>query len=329
LNLVEFGASPIPALSDIAIRLTDPIAEGPVDLIPGLMPSKGELVIAGETNIGKSLTALEICSSLVTGNKLWGELEPTRKVKRILYVLGEHYNEVIQRLAQHTRLPFSDEVYLIGPEQLGYDKWLVTSGKPNLQALGKFKKWAEGCDLIVWDPFSAFVTGTDAENDNIGMRLVLDSMSLVAQTVGASCLVLAHQGKPMMTRDGQEHNRKSYAIRGASAIEDAATNIFYLGKAKGESEAALRVANDLIFSLTCRKYKGLAPNEYRLLRDPLTLTHQLLGNRPYVEVKRLAIEGQVGKLVSKLNIGRDEAIRIIAALNDCHERTVRRDLGLP
>lgn len=329
MNLVDFSGGPIPKLEDIAVKMNGPIGDDPADIIPGLLPKQGQLVIAGETNIGKSLTAIEICSCLATGQKLWGELEPVSKANKILYVLGEHYVEVIQRLAALTRLPFPDSVFLIGPEQLGYDKWLVANGRPNLQAIGKFKKWTEGCDLIVFDPFSSFMTGEGSENDNIGARLVLDSMSLIAQTAGASCLVLAHQGKPHMGPDGKEYSRKSYAIRGASGIEDAATNIFYMGKARGESEAAQHVAKDQIFSITCRKYKGEAPSEYRLLRDPLTLTHQLLGNRPYIEVKRLAVEGQVGKLVSKLNIGRDEAIRIIAALNDCHERTVRRDLGLP
>lgn len=329
MNLVDFGAMPIPPLEDIAIAITDEIKEGPVDLIPGLLPRQGELVIAGETNVGKSLMALEIVSSLITGEKLWGELEPTTQVKKVLYVLGEHYNEVIQRLAQHTKLPFTDQVFLLGPEQLNYDKWLVSNGKPNLHSINKFRKWAEGVDLIVFDPFASFLIGEGAENDNIGARIALDSMSLIAQSSGASCLILAHQGKPMMDKHGIEQARKTYAIRGASGIEDAATNIFYMGKAKGESEAAQRAADGDIFALTCRKYKGIAPPEYRLLRDPGTLTHTLLGNRPFVEVKRIATQAKLGKLLSHIpNLNRDQAIQILAALQDCSERTIRRDLGL-
>ena len=330
MNLVDFGASPIPSLEDIAIRLIDEIEEGPEDYIPGLLPRAGSCVIAGSTNIGKSLGALEICSSLITGNKLWGELEPTFKARKILYVLGEHTDEVIQRLWQHTKLPMTDQVFLLGPEALGYDKWVVSGAKPNLHSINKFKRWAEGCDLIVWDPFSSFVCGSaDAENDNVGMRLVLDSMNLVAQTVGASNLILAHQGKPQMDKFGNEQSRKTYAIRGASAIEDASTNIFYLDKAKGESEAAQRAADGEIYSLTCRKYKGIAPPEYRLLRDPDTLTHRLLGNRPFVEVKRIATQARLGKLLAHVHgIDRNQAILILAALQDCSERTIRRDLGL-
>lgn len=321
----------IPSLDKIGTPIIAPVVDGPPDVIPGLLPRQGQLVIAGETNIGKSLVALEICSSLTTSNKLWGELEPTHKAKRILYVLGEHYNAVIQRLWQHTKLPMSDQVFLLGPEQLGFDKWLVAQGKQNVRAMEKFCKWAEGVDLIVFDPFSAFVTGIDVENDNIQMRLVLDSMSYIAQSTGASCLVLAHQGKPMMDKFGQEHHRKSYAIRGASAIEDAATNIFYLSRTvEGASQAAQKVSGDhQILSLIQRKYKGAAPAEYRLMRDPATLCHTLLGNRPFVEVQRIATQAKIGRLqLAFPDKKMGEIIQIVAAMDSCHEKTVRRHLGL-
>jgi hypothetical protein len=82
--------SPIPPLEAIAVPLISPPEVGPVDIIPGLLPRRGELVVAGPTDIGKSLMALEICSCLVTGQPLWGHLTPTLQAKRILYILGEH-----------------------------------------------------------------------------------------------------------------------------------------------------------------------------------------------------------------------------------------------
>lgn len=323
------SAGPIPALEDLAIRMTAPPEQDQTDWIPGLLPLKGELVIAGETNVGKSLSAIEICSSLSTGRPLWGELEPTHTARKILYVLGEHYSTIIQRLWSVTQLPMSDNVWILGPEQLSYDKWLVAGGKPNLQAINKFKKWSEGADLIVFDPFSAFVTGIDVENDNIQMRLVLDTMSLIAQSAGASCIVLAHQGKPMMDRFGQEHSRKSYAIRGASAIEDAATNIFYMGKATGESEAAQKASGGQIFELVKRKYKGPAPDKFRLLRDTETLTHALLGNRPFAEVISIDRQAKVAKLQGAFpEMAFKDVIKAVAAIQGCSEITIKRDLGI-
>lgn len=329
MNLVPYGSMMIPSLEDIAERFTDPVGDEPVDIIPGLVPKSGQVIIAGETNVGKSLMAIEIISSLVTGEKLWNEIEPVGRAKKVLYVLGEHYTDVVRRLWLHTKLPLTDEVFLIGPEQLNYDKWLVTNGRPNLHAIDKFKKWAEGMDVIVWDPFASFMTGEGAENDNIGARLVLDSMSLISQGAGASCIVLAHQGKPIMGKDGVEQSRKSYAIRGASGIEDAATNIFYMGRSKTESGSAITAADGELFTLSCRKYKGIAPPEYRLLRDPGTLTHTLLGNRPYTELKRIVIQGKLGKLMAAIpSLTTGQAIEILAAMSDSSIRTVKRDLGM-
>jgi RecA-family ATPase len=322
---IDVTASPIPALERIATRLIDPVSEGPPDIIPGFLPRQGQLVIAGATNVGKSLAALEVCSSLSTGRPLWGELEPSMQARKILYILGEHYNEVIQRLWQHTKLPMTDQVFLLGPEQLGYDKWLVAQGRPNPTAIAKLSKWAEGVDLIVFDPLSAFVTGVDTENDNIQMRLVLDSMSLIAKVSGASCIVLAHQGKPSIDKDGNERARTSYAVRGASAIEDAATNIFYMSPAAGEKGEK---GSAQIYSMIQRKYKGLAPPEYRLLRDNATLTHSLLGNRPFVEVQKIAAQAEVSRIQQAMpNMSFADAIAAVAAVRGVDERTVRRYLS--
>lgn len=319
---------PIPPLEKVAARIIDPIAEGPPDIIQGFLPRQGQLVIAGETNVGKSLVALEICSALSTGRELWGSLPPTTKAKRILYILGEHYIEVIQRLWAKTQLPMTDEVYILGPEVLGFDKWLVSGGKPNPLARDKFAKWTEGVDLIIFDPLSAFIIGGDGiENDNVQMRLVLDEMSGIAQRAGASCVVLAHQGKPMMDKTGQEHARTKYAVRGASGIEDAATNIFYFSRAQGESEAASKAAGAQILTMTCRKYKGEAPNEYRLLRDQATLTHTLLGNRPFVEVQRIDAQAKVARVQQALpELSFTEAIKVVGAVEGKDERTIRRYL---
>lgn len=294
------------------------------------MPKAGECVISGETEIGKSLVALEICSSLITGTPLWGELQPTLQAKKILYILAEHYSEIIQGLWKKTNLPMTGDVWLLGPEKLQADKWLVVQGKSNTQGIDKFRKWCQGVDLVVFDPLAAFISGVDSENDNVQMRLVLQTMSDITHEAGASCLVLAHSGKPMIDQFGKPHTKKSYAIRGASAIEDAATNIFYLERAEGTSEAAQKLpGGSQVLQLVKRKYKGEAPSEYRLLRDPSTLTHRLLGSRPFSEALRMSRQAQVGKLQASfpdMDIG--DVIKAVAVMSDVSTTTVKRDLGL-
>lgn len=310
----------VPPLEEIAVSITGPIAEGEPDIIPGLLPRGGQLVIAGETNVGKTLVALEMCSALSTGLPLWNapDMVATKTANKILYVLGEHYNEVIQRLWRKTRLPMNENVWLIGPEKLAGDKWLVANGKTNLQSMEKFCKWAEGADLIIFDPLAAFVSGVDAENDNVQMRAVLDAMSIVSQTSGAACMILAHQGKPQQDKFGNENSRRKYAIRGASAIEDAATNIFYMSH--GETTKDFD-----IFTLTKRKYKGEAPNEYRLMRDKNTLCHTLLGDRPVIEVRKIETQAMVGRvrhMFPDMKVG--QIYSLIAAVQNLDERTIER-----
>lgn len=320
-NVDPAQQGPIPALEDIAVQITGPIPEAEPDIIPGLLPKAGQLVIAGETNVGKSLVALEICSSLTTGAPLWGndQLTPLFTAKRIIYILGEHYNEVIQRLWHKTGLPMSDNVWLIGPAKLGGDKYLVAGGKPNMVAVDKLSKWCDGADLIIFDPLAAFVTGAESENDNNVMRTVLDQMSAVSQNVGAACLVLGHQGKPHQDpRSGVETARKKYAIRGASSIEDAATNIFYMSKLANENGYEM-------FTMMKRKYKGDAPDEYRLARDPHTLCHTLLGNRPFNEVDRMSTQSMVGRVMAAVpGMKLGDVYNICGAVVQKDPRTIQR-----
>jgi hypothetical protein len=84
----------------------------------------------------------------------------------------------------------------------------------------------------------------------------------------------------------------------------------------------------MILEMTMRKYKGDAPDKYRLVRNPETLTHGLLGNRPFVEVKRIETQAKMARLESACpGMSRAERIRIIAALNNQDPSTVWRDLG--
>ena len=322
--------SPIstPEWDKIGEPITAPIKPGPPDIIPGLLPRQGQLVIAGETDIGKSLVALEICSSLVTGKPLWGQLNPTIKAKRILYVLGEHYNEVIKKLYRKTELEMTDDVHLYGPEDLKSNKWLVQNGKQNLEGIQQLVGAASGCDLVVFDPLAAFFVGVDAENDNPGMRVVLDTLGAISQDVGASCLILAHQGKPTMGKDGQEYSRTKYAIRGASSVEDAATNIFYMGHLQGNSGAASGADASRLFTIKKRKYKGEAPDEYRLLRHRDNLTHTILGDRPFIETRKIETQAKVARLQAKFpEKSMKEIISIVSTTDGFHENTIRNYLG--
>ena len=324
--------SPIPRLEDIAVRLIDTPETIEPDIIDGLLPRKGALVIAGETNIGKTLLALEVCSSLSSGEPLWGQLQPRMQAKKILYVLAEHYAGIVQNLWRVTKLPMTDTTFLLAPEHMsklgdGNGQFLVVRGNRNQSAIEALKFWAQGCDLIVFDPLAAMINGVDAENDNLQMRMLLNVITDIAIENGAACIVLAHQGKPMMDQKGQEQRRKSYAIRGASAIEDAATNIFYFGAA-GTMEiegTTLRA-----YELTLRKYKGIAPESYSLYRDKTTLVHGLAKTSgPFVTARKADLRAKIQRIQEyHRKFDYDTALSIVAVCEGISVTTAKRWLGL-
>lgn len=231
------------------------------DLIPGLLPSRGHLLITGETEVGKTLIALEIAQSVLTGHKLWGLLTPTRTVEQVLYVLGEHDEEVVKGLWRKTGLmvpPHS--LALIGPE---HRHVLVARGLLSHHSQTVLTEWAKGCGLLIFDPLAAFVAGADVENDNVQMRTLINAMATIAKANQAALMILHHMGKPWRDwQTGQERHRETYASRGGSAIEDAVTACFYMERAGADQ-----------YKLIKRKYKGTAPSLYRLTRNPDTFCH--------------------------------------------------------
>ena len=256
----------------------DPLPTETPELIPGLLPESGTAGIVGETDTGKSLIACEIGSSLLTGEPLWGAIEPARKLDKIVYILGEHTCQTIQGLFHRTKLPHAGKFHLIGPEHLHPYKALVIGGVQQSIAVDRLLKWTEGAGLIVFDPLGGFAQGLNTENDSASMRTLIDSMSLVASKNGSACLILSHMGKPKMDDAGNEVRRQSYAMRGSSAQEDALTHVFYLRKALQVKQQQSDVER---FDLSIRKFKGNPSSEvYRLQRDNVTKRNTLINAKP-------------------------------------------------
>jgi len=295
-----------PALESVGVPIESPI-ERPDELIPGFLPAKGQLVIAGETNIGKSLIALEICSSLLTEAPLWGSLQPKRGVKKALYILAEHHTGTLQELWAKTGLPAPPKsLWVVGPHEF-HDHHLVARGMIQPQVRANLLEWSTGCDLVVYDPLSAFIRGENVENDNAQMRLVVDTLTNIANDNGAGCVILAHIGKPGL----EEAPKRDYRIRGASAVEDAASAIFYMEQGSQPD----------IFTLRRRKYKGpQEPKTYSLVRDSATLTHTLFHGRRPLGIQRAEFLAKLKK-EPFASMPPTDAVRQLCELEGVGERT--------
>lgn len=262
----EFGELQLPT----GVTDADPLPEDPAELITGILLSQGATGIIGAKETGKSLVALEIQHSLITGMPLWGAIEPNVTVSNTVHFLGEHSSRTLMGLYNRTNLDKTGKLRIFGPEHLGPSKLLISNGIRRESSVSFYKSICEGAGLVVFDPLSAFIQGQAAENDNSPMRNLVDTMIEISASTGAACLILGHQGKPTMFQ-GRAVKRTSYATRGASSTEDALTAVHYMDKMVG-----VHFEKDEAFELRPIHFKGLKSKPFQLIRDAETCRHTLV-----------------------------------------------------
>jgi hypothetical protein len=241
----------------------------PPELVPGVLLAHGANGIIGAKETGKSLTALEIQCALLTGEPLWGAIEPSRVINKTVHILAEHASPVLMGLYRRTKLPKTGKLHIFGPEHLGVMKLLVSNGIRREEAVAFYKTLVQGAGLVVFDPLASFIQGQSAENDNSPMRNLVDTMIEIATSAGAGCLILGHQGKPQIFQ-GRPVKRTNYATRGASSTEDAMTAVHYLDRLSGAT-----FSGNPIFEMRPVHYKGYKRESFYLVRDRDTCRHTL------------------------------------------------------
>ena len=251
------------------VLVGDPLPPEPMELIDGVLLTHGATGIIGQKETGKSLIALEIQHSLLTGEPLWGAIRPNKVLTKTVHFLTEHASRLLIELYHRTQLPQDIQLKIYGPEHLGGMKLLISNGTRREEAVSFYKRLAEGAGLVVFDPIAAFIQGQAAENDNSPMRNLIDSMTEIATSTGASCLVLGHQGKPLIFQ-GRQIKRGQYATRGASATEDAMAAVHYLDKVPNA-----KVQGNAVFELRPVFYKGKRRPAFQLIRDYETCRHTM------------------------------------------------------
>ena len=248
----------------------DPLPPESPELIEGLLLTHGATGIIAEKETGKSLVALEIQASLLSGEPLWGAIRPAKVLPKTVHFLAEHTSTTLQQLYHRTKLPHAGDLRIFGPEHLGGHKLLVTNGQRKDAAVENYKRLAEGAGLVVFDPLASFIQGEKAESDNAPMRHLIDTMIEIANSTGAACLVLGHQGKPTM-HQGRAVKRTKYAARGASAVEDALTAVHYMEHLDGQE-----IGDSDSYEIRPIHFKGTKAKPFKLVRDRETCRQQLL-----------------------------------------------------
>src|SRR3990167_10096798 len=104
----------------------DPLPPSPPELIDGILLTYGATGIIGQKETGKSLIALEIQHSLLTGEPLWGAIKPSSVLNKTVHFLAEHASPVLMGLYQRTGMSSTGKLRIFGPEHLGAMKLLVS-----------------------------------------------------------------------------------------------------------------------------------------------------------------------------------------------------------
>ena len=280
---------PISATPPPDIWIWSPPEPGPPDLIPGLLPRHGHLLISGETDVGKTTVALEIAMAVLTGLPLWeSHVQASQTIQRVTYIMGEHHESVVQSLWRLMDFGGEPPIKIIPPH---LHRPLVVRGLTMERTIAAYIESCQGSQLLIFDPLNAFVAGSDAENDSVPMRACLNGMESIATQVGAALLILGHMGKPYFDQKRQKYeHRTTYASRGSSAIEDAATCCYYMIQDDSKEHANR-------FRLIRRKYKGEAPAFWALQRGDNN-RHTLIGGgrtRSQISQTRTEVGKQGGR----------------------------------
>lgn len=260
------------------IWVWSPPEPGPPDLIPGLLPRHGHLLIAGETDVGKTTIALEIAQAVLDGKPVWGTGPTvTTPVTRVAYIMGEHHESVLQSLWRLMEFGGEPSIYIRPPS---LRRALVSRGVLMDRGISELKEWCQECQVVIFDPLNAFAAGSDVENDSVNMRACINAMQDVAG--GSALVILGHMGKPYFDQKRQKYeHRTTYASRGSSAIEDSVTSCYYM--VADDRDASL-------FRLVRRKYKGEAPTFYGLRRDGRNRHTLISGGKTRAQISTLRSE---------------------------------------
>jgi RecA-family ATPase len=190
-----------------------------LDLCPGAAS-----LFAGYGFSGKTVAVQDLALAVATGTKAWGtfNVRPGR-VLHIDYEQGRRLTfERYQRLAAYR---------MIAPTELAESLSVVALPAVYLDTLGMeamLTRECEGHALVVVDSLRA-AAPTIEENDS-GVRCVLDLLSRVSEKTGCVPIVIHHARKPSQDKTGGA----KMAIRGSGAIFDACASVLVFDGQKGE-----------------------------------------------------------------------------------------------
>jgi hypothetical protein len=207
-------------------------------LVPALAIGPGAptlLVAAGFT--GKTTTAQSMALAVASGQQVWGLFDA--KPGRVLHVDGEQGARTTEQIYRELSRGMGVDLTTLGTLAVEYrPPMLVTLEERARPSLNEWQltEMVRDHDLVLVDNLAALSAGLQENSSEI--RMVLDMLRRISEVTGATIVVLHHTTKP-----GQNAARGRAAIRGSSAIFEAASVTLMLERETPQS-AFLRVTSD-------------------------------------------------------------------------------------
>jgi KaiC/GvpD/RAD55 family RecA-like ATPase len=271
----------------------------------GVLPHNSQLLIAGESGVGKSLLRLEIAIHLVMGwDWLSFKIPTSRKVLIMQYENSEKTEKI--RLEHMMR---GLGIKAFPPDKLSWIKRLKENRPDMSQKSGQERmlELVQGFkpEVVIYDCLSN-IHSTN-ENDNVKMRNVLDGLTDINSKLGTACIVIHHFGKP-----GESETSSKWRIRGASAIIDWANCGFAYVNKPHEHKILRRLENIKMRDADKIKPILLERNEFFLCRE--------VDEESIVPVQTIVdvITDFGGEMQNK------ELVSSVMEQSGCGEKTVRR-----
>lgn len=196
------------------------IRKSPSVLINGVLPGEGGMLLAGESEIGKSLIRNEWSVLLACGLPVYGMKTPhaqtvlvfqtenslSTEKERIQRIMAGHGIESVHNRIHYARLTW---------ERSLLNKSFRDNATQQIEGVG--------ATVCFWDPLISFLSSTTNENNNVAMRAVLDNITYINRKCNCASIVIDHFGQP--GSDPKAEIPLKYRIRGASAKRDWADTI--------------------------------------------------------------------------------------------------------
>ena len=266
----------------------------------GVLNAGGNLILAGEGGIGKSLMTLELSLRLIKGEPFIGL--PVARVGGVLFLQSENPPSEIK---ERTNRMLKGLKYSKAPKEIYFSR-------PGLQYnLGKkgdtdkiiSEVQRTKAEVLIIDPFIDF--HTEDENENTPMRRILKRLNRIKHKAHVA-VILVHHFSKAADRKGQ------YRLRGASTIFDWADTVIELsGKGHG---------NERTVKFLKTKF-GKRREDIHLLRDQ-NFIHQVVEEKSKCTTKDV-----VTVLKKKFSGACDKKGQLVNALTkktNCSESTASK-----